>query len=234
MDKRTFLKTSGVLALGTLVGCATSTQLGQSSSTQEFQLQALGYPYSALEPFIDTQTMEIHHSKHHAAYVNNLNNALKTSPLKGKSLLEILQQLDPLEAAIRNNAGGHFNHSLFWNILKPGGTNSPKGALLESINVQFGSYQNFKTAFEDQAKKVFGSGWVWLCSQRGKLSIVSTANQDNPLMAKLVDKVSTPILGIDVWEHAYYLKYQNRRAEYIEAFFKVINWKSVEENFSKA
>ncbi len=233
MDKRTFLKTVSVLALGTLAGFREAYAQRSISKESDFELPSLGFAYAALEPHIDARTMEIHHTKHHAAYINNLNNALKGTALQGKDLHEILVSLSPTDVALRNNAGGHFNHTLFWKTLTPGGSKMPKGKLLKSINKQFDSFELFKSRFSDEAKKLFGSGWTWLVVNKGKLEIVSTPNQDNPLMAKVVANPSVPILGLDVWEHAYYLKYQNRRTEYIEAFFNLINWDVVAENFQK-
>ncbi len=236
MDKRTFLKTFGLLASGLAIGSLKSCKSAAiaTSSQTAFELPALGYDFAALEPHIDTLTMQIHHGKHHAAYVSNFNSALKGSPLEGKTLEEIMANLLPTDTALRNNGGGHYNHSLFWKIIAPGGPNLPEGKLAEAINAQFGSYEQFRAQFTDAAKKVFGSGWTWLATAKGKLAIVSTPNQDNPLMAKVVATQMHPIIGIDVWEHAYYLKYQNRRAEYIEAFFRVLNWKAASAQFAAA
>ena len=199
-----------------------------------FKLPELPYSYDALEPYIDAKTMEIHHSKHHAAYVNNLNNALSKYPeLEKYSLEEILRNLesipDDIRIIVRNNGGGHFNHSLFWEIMKKDG-GEPEGELLKAIERDFGSFSSFKEKFASTAKNHFGSGWAWLSLSRfGKLYVFSTPNQDNPFMSGLI-----PILGLDVWEHAYYLKYQNRRAEYVDNFFNVINWEKVSENYKEA
>lgn len=196
-----------------------------------FTLPQLPYPYTALEPFIDAKTMEIHHTKHHQAYTTNLNNALENSPLKGKTIEEILKNLDLEQKALRNNAGGFYNHNLFWEILSPT-KSEPSAELSQAIEQSFGSFDNFKAEFTKAAMSQFGSGWAWLCvSGDKKLSICATANQDNPLMPNGCG--NTPILGLDVWEHAYYLNYQNRRADYIEAFFNIINWAKVSELFSK-
>lgn len=200
-----------------------------------FQLPALPYPANALEPYIDTQTMEIHHGKHHAAYVNNLNAALEGHPeLQSKSIEELLRGIDSvpesIRTAVRNNGGGHANHTLYWEIMTPGGAKEPSGELAEAINAAFGSFQNFKDEFAKAGAGRFGSGWAWLVvTKDGKLAVYSTANQDSPLM-----QGDTPILGMDVWEHAYYLKYQNRRPEYIQAFLNVINWDKVAERYAAA
>jgi Fe-Mn family superoxide dismutase len=210
---------------------------GIGDATGPFQLPDLPYAYDALEPRIDVQTMTIHHDKHHAGYVNNLNNALEGHTLKDKPLAEILGLVtnNDADTAVRNNGGGHYNHSMFWNLMSPGGSITPNGNLAEAIVTQFGSVDNFTTQFSDQAGKVFGSGWAWLAvDNEKKLFITSTPNQDNPLMQNLVEKRGTPILGIDVWEHAYYLKYQNRRKEYITSFMELINWDVVGENYLTA
>ena len=198
-----------------------------------FELPQLPYSHDALEPHIDKRTMEIHHGKHHAGYTNNLNNAIKGTGLESFSIEEILSSLDMNNKAVRNNGGGFFNHSLFWNILSPSGGGSPDDNLLSAINSSFGSFENFKTAFSKAAATRFGSGWAWLCVHPGgKLEVCSTANQDNPLMEG-IGCGGYPILGLDVWEHAYYLNYQNRRPDYIAGFFNVINWSAVSKSFSK-
>ena len=192
-----------------------------------FQLPDLSYDYNALEPYIDARTMEIHHSKHHAGYTANLNKAVEGSPLEGKTVEEILAGVSSQSAAVRNNGGGFYNHNLYWSVMGPGGGGEPTGALLDAIISAFGSFGDFKTKFGTAAATRFGSGWAWLVKQAdGSLVVTSTPNQDNPLM-DLADVKGTPVLGIDVWEHAYYLKYQNRRPEYIEAFWNVINWEKV-------
>jgi Fe-Mn family superoxide dismutase len=195
-----------------------------------FTLPTLNYDYKALEPYIDAQTMEIHHTKHHAAYTNNLNAALENSDLKGKNIEEIIANASKIAPVLRNNGGGFYNHNLYFNLLTPGGATSPKGKLLETVNGSFGSYDLFKEAFTKAAVTRFGSGWAWLVQKGNLLVVSSTPNQDNPLM-DVAEVQGFPILGIDVWEHAYYLKYQNRRPEYIEAFFKVINWDEVAKRF---
>ncbi|NUQ66693.1 MAG: superoxide dismutase [Phycisphaerales bacterium] len=207
-----------------------------------FTLPTLPYPFEALEPHIDTQTMQIHHGKHHQAYVTNANNALAGTPLAEKSAEEVIKNLagvpDDKRGAVRNNAGGHVNHSLFWSIMAPagkGGGGAPTGPLGEAINAAFGSFDAFKEKFAGAGTGRFGSGWAWLVVNAGKLEICSTPNQDNPLMGKAIAGCEgTPILGLDVWEHGYYLKYQNRRADYITAWWNVVNWTKVGELFSKA
>lgn len=191
-----------------------------------FKLPALDYAYNALEPHIDARTMEIHHTKHHQGYVNNLNNAVAGTSLEGKSLEEILSNVSSASVAVRNNGGGHFNHSLFWKVLSPNGGGEPTGALKDALDSTFGSFENFKDEFSKAAATRFGSGWAWLVKTDSGLVITSTPNQDNPLM-DVADVQGTPILGLDVWEHAYYLHYQNRRPDYINAFFNVVNWEEV-------
>jgi Fe-Mn family superoxide dismutase len=198
-----------------------------------FELPSLNYSFDALEPHIDTKTMQIHHGKHHAGYTNNLNNAIKGTDLETMSIEAILVELDLNNAAIRNNGGGFFNHSLFWNVMSPSGGGIPSGDLASAINDSFGSFDEFKSAFSKAAGTRFGSGWAWLCVHPGgKLEVCSTPNQDNPLM-KGIGCGGQPILGLDVWEHAYYLNYQNRRPDYISGFFNVINWDFVSELYSK-
>jgi len=198
-----------------------------------FELPSLKYSYDALEPHIDSKTMEIHHGKHHAGYTNNLNNAIKDSDLEGKSIEEILSELNLDNNAVRNNGGGFYNHCLFWDILSPSGGGEPAGALSDAISNSFGSYDEFKALFSKAAATRFGSGWAWLCVHPGgKLEICSTANQDNPLM-KGIGCGGTPILALDVWEHAYYLNYQNRRPDYIAGFFNVVDWNSVSALFDQ-
>ena len=198
-----------------------------------FELPSLKYSYDALEPHIDSKTMEIHHGKHHAGYTNNLNNAIKDSDLEGKSIEEILSNLNLDNSAVRNNGGGFYNHCLFWAILSPSCGGEPAGALSDAISNSFGSFDEFKTLFSKAAATRFGSGWAWLCVHPGgKLEICSTANQDNPLM-KGIGCGGTPILALDVWEHAYYLNYQNRRPDYIAGFFNVVDWNSVSALFDQ-
>ena len=198
-----------------------------------FELPSLKYSYDALEPHIDSKTMEIHHGKHHAGYTNNLNNAIKDSDLEGKSIEEILSNLNLDNSAVRNNGGGFYNHCLFWDIISPSGGGEPAGALSDAISNSFGSFDEFKILFSKAAATRFGSGWAWLCVHPGgKLEICSTANQDNPLM-KGIGCGGTPILALDVWEHAYYLNYQNRRPDYIAGFFNVVDWNSVSALFDQ-
>jgi len=192
-----------------------------------FELPQLPYAYDALEPHIDAKTMEIHHSKHHAGYTSKLNAAIAGTDLEGQPIESILS--GDLTPGIRNNGGGYYNHCLFWSVISPNGGGLPSGSLSEAINSAFGSFDEFKILFSNAAATQFGSGWAWLCSKNGKLSICSTPNQDNPLMQ--LGCGGTPILGIDVWEHAYYLNYQNRRPEYIDAFFNVVDWKEVGRRF---
>jgi len=188
-----------------------------------FELPQMGYDYAALEPHIDARTMEIHYTKHPQAYVNNLNNAIAGGEWQNKSLEEILANVSKLPAAIRNNGGGHFNHTFFWKIMAPNAGGTPTGDMLDAINRYFGSFEKFKELFTSAAISRFGSGWAWLVQVGNELKITSTPNQDNPLM-DLSEVRGTPILGVDVWEHAYYLKYQNRRNEYLAAFWNVVNW----------
>ncbi|WP_374166285.1 superoxide dismutase [Arcticibacter sp. MXS-1] len=198
-----------------------------------FELPALPYASDALEPHIDKATMEIHHGKHHQAYVDNLNKALAGTDAENKSLEEILANVSSYAPAVRNNGGGHYNHSLFWSILSANGGGEPTGELAEAINEAFGSFEEFKKKFSDAGATRFGSGWAWLSKDAsGKLQVSSTPNQDNPLM-DVADVKGTPLLGMDVWEHAYYLKYQNKRADYIAAFWNVVNWDAVAERFKK-
>ncbi len=197
-----------------------------------FTLPELPYAYDALEPHIDARTMEIHHSKHHNGYTTKLNGAIEGTDLDGKSIEEILENLDMSNGAVRNNGGGFYNHRLFWTVMSPNGGGEPTGELAAAINDAFGSFEAFKTAFSNAAATQFGSGWAWLCVHPGgKLEVCGTPNQDNPLMSG-VGCAGFPIMGIDVWEHAYYLNYQNRRPDYINAFFNVINWEEVSKNYA--
>lgn len=199
-----------------------------------FELPTLPYAPDALEPHIDKTTMEIHHGKHHAGYTNKLNAAIEGTDLDGKSIEDILTGLDMSNAAVRNNGGGFYNHSLFWSVMSPDGGGEPEGEIANAINEAFGSYDAFKDEFSKAAATRFGSGWAWLCVQEGgKLEVCSTPNQDNPMMPN-VGCGGTPILGLDVWEHAYYLKYQNKRPDYIGAFFNVINWEEVTRRYNAA
>jgi Fe-Mn family superoxide dismutase len=199
-----------------------------------FELPKLPYDYSALEPTIDTQTMQLHHDKHHATYVTNLNAALEGHPFASLPVEEVISRISEVpeakRTAVRNSGGGHVNHTMFWEIMTPGGSKEPTGDLASAINAKFGSFEAFKAAFNDAGAKRFGSGWAWLVlDQSGNLNIISTANQDSPLMDGLF-----PILGNDVWEHAYYLKYQNRRPEYLGAWWNVVNWDEVAKRYARA
>lgn len=205
-----------------------------STTKTKFQLPALGYDYAALEPVIDAATMKIHHTKHHQGYVDKLNKALEGhADLQGRSLEELLRNIgkipEDIREAVRNNGGGHANHSLFWKVIAPGGENKPGGALAEAIKKHFGDLEGFQKKFKEAATGQFGSGWAWLCLAAGELKIHSTPNQDSPHM-----KGHIPLLGLDVWEHAYYLNYQNRRPDYVDAFFKIINWTEVSKRFVEA
>lgn len=197
-----------------------------------FELAPLPYAHDALEPYIDKATMEIHHGKHHAAYTNNLNNAVKGTEWENKKIEEILANVGKISPAVRNNAGGFYNHNLFWSIMKPNGGGVPQGELAEAIQNQFGSFEKFKEEFSAAATTRFGSGWAWLCvNNNNALCVCSSPNQDNPLM-DISECKATPILGIDVWEHAYYLHYQNRRPDYISAFWYVVNWEEVSKRYA--
>lgn len=198
-----------------------------------FKLPELTYSYNALEPWIDAATMEIHHSKHHNAYVTNLNKALEGNPAMEWSLEKLMAEISKFPAAVRNNGGGHFNHSLFWKIMAPNQGKGPTGELADAINSAFGTFDKFKEAFSTAGATRFGSGWAWLVKQDGKLAVGSTANQDNPLM-DVSELKGTPLLGLDVWEHAYYLKYQNKRPDYIAAWWNAVNWDEVSALYKKA
>ncbi|MBK8193927.1 MAG: superoxide dismutase [Lewinellaceae bacterium] len=254
MEKRTFLKTGfflGIAAATTsfLDACKSTATGGASDAaapvipppklrrTTPFELPKLAYETSALEPHIDKMTMEIHHDRHHQGYVNNLNDAVKNTVYADYELYDIISRIGTGDAdkKIRNNAGGHWNHTFFWETLSPGGGGAPSGQLASAIDAQFGSYDKFKEQFSTAAKSVFGSGWAWLCVGKDKgLFITTTPNQDNPLMLSVVKQNGTPIIGIDVWEHAYYLKYQNKRPDYITAFYNVVNWKEAAMRYEKA
>ena len=206
----------------------------QLSQEINYIQQPLPYSYNALEPFIDAMTMEIHHTKHAAGYTKNLNDACMAEnvDIKTKSIISLLESISKYSTKMRNNAGGHFNHELFWQLMKPAPATAPTGALADAINKSFGSLDNFKAAFSDAAKTRFGSGWAWLIvNEKGQLAICSTPNQDNPLM-DIAETKGTPILGLDVWEHAYYLKYQNKRPDYINAWWNLVNWKFVEDRYN--
>jgi len=240
MNRKHFIFSTAAIIGGSLtnifankIGLSSNLINERNITMSKFELPALSYPYDALEPYIDKATMEIHHTKHHQAYVNNLNKAIEGTDLEGKTLDEMFSMMSKLSPAIRNNGGGHWNHDLFWKIMKPGGAKNPEGKLADAINSTFGSFDEFKKKFSEAAIGRFGSGWAWLVVSDNKLLISSTPNQDNPLM-DVADVKGTPILGLDVWEHAYYLKYQNRRPEYIENWWNVVNWNVVAEYFSKA
>jgi len=236
MNRTDFLRTLAgstfaVGALGNQVFAETST--GILVETAPFKQAPLPYDFGALEPSIDKLTMEIHYGKHHAAYVKNLNDAVKGTPFETKSLEDILKTVSKAPAAIRNNGGGHWNHTFFWEVMGPKKGGEPKGAVADAIKAQFGSFEKFKEEFAKAGATRFGSGWAWLVAKGGKLSIGSTPNQDNPLM-DVSDIKGTPLLALDVWEHAYYLHYQNKRPDYIKAFWDVVNWDKVAENLKKA
>ena len=199
----------------------------------KFELPKLPYDYDALEPYIDKTTMEIHHTKHHNAYVTNLNNAIEGTEMEGKSLEDLLKKVSGLPTAVRNNGGGHYNHSLFWTVMKKGGGGLPAGPLSDAIVSTFGSFESFKEQFSKAGVTRFGSGWAWLVVAGGKLAITSTPNQDNPVM-DVAEVKGTPVLGLDVWEHAYYLKYQNKRPDYIANWWNVVNWDEVAKRFANA
>lgn len=210
------------------------TEAQGTAQAAPYTVPPLPYAFDALEPYIDAKTMEIHHDKHHGAYVKNLNAALEGQAALAKlSVEELISKIDSvpenIRTAVRNNGGGHANHSLFWKIMKKGGGGEPKGEIADAIKSTFGSFNEFKTKFNEAATKRFGSGWAWLQVKGGKLGIESTANQDNPLMSG-----AKPVMGIDVWEHAYYLKYQNRRPDYIEAWWNVVNWEQINQNYAHA
>ncbi len=234
------MKTTGLIGLAGMLGtirlrAADNEPIeAQTLRAGDFELPKLNFGFDALEPHIDKMTMEIHHGKHHAAYVKNLNDAVKGTPFATMELEEILAKVTDKYPAIRNNGGGHYNHTLFWEILSPKGGGQPGGPLADAINVAFGSFDKFKEKFNSEARSRFGSGWAWLYVGKNKqLAIMSSPNQDNPLMSKLSKQRGTPILGLDVWEHAYYLKYQNRRPDYINAFWNVVNWEEVSRRYLK-
>lgn len=244
MDKRNFLKKMGLASLGVMASrmlFADSKSDFEAGPVSEFtfpeagkfSLPKLPYAFNALEPNIDAQTMEIHYTKHHQSYVDKLNKAIEGKAAAGYSLEKICSMANETDKDIRNNAGGHFNHSMFWQSLSPNSSGKPSGALATAIDNNFGSFDTFKSKFNEAAEKRFGSGWAWLVKgANGKLYVYSTPNQDNPLMAKFGYK-GVPLLGLDVWEHAYYLKYQNKRPEYIGNFWKLVNWDYVAEQYAK-
>ncbi len=241
MKKRDFLRTAGLLGLAGLANPFRSAAANEGPieattfRSGDFELPKLGYATDALEPHIDKMTMETHHGKHHATYVRNLNDAIKNTPYATMEIEEIMAKVTDKYPAVRNNGGGHYNHTLFWQLLSPKGGGSPSGKLGDAINSKFGSFDKFKEQFANEGKNRFGSGWAWLVADKKKgLFLASSANQDNPLMAKIVKEKGTPILGLDVWEHAYYLKYQNRRPDYITAFWNVVNWTEVARRYDQA
>lgn len=232
MNKRNFLKTGLVLGAVTVLQPNELSAFGQQAN--EFKLPDLPYPVDALEPHIDKMTMEFHHGKHHAAYIKNLNEGIQGTAFEKLTLAEILAKVSDKEAKIRNNGGGHYNHSFFWTLMSPKGGGNPAGKLGVAIKSKFGSFDKFKELFSNAGKGLFGSGWVWLAFDPKKgLFVSTTPNQDNPLMSKIVKETGTPLLGLDVWEHAYYLKYQNRRADYITAFWNVINWEEANTRYAE-
>ena len=239
MKRRTFIKTVplSIPLAGATGGLAENLifQTKNQNTIMAFELPALPYAHSALEPHIDTKTMEIHHGKHHQAYVTNLNNAVAADPkAQGKTIEELVASISKYAPAIRNNGGGHWNHSFFWQIMSPTGGGEPKGEIAFAITGAFGSFENLKKEFATAGTTRFGSGWAWLCVDANKtLFVSSTPNQDNPLM-DVAEKKGTPLLALDVWEHAYYLHYQNRRPDYIAAFWSVVNWDEVNNRFKKA
>lgn len=238
MDRKKFLASLGVLSLAggikkvDAITNKINKTINRSNTMSKFELAPLPYPFDALEPHIDARTMEIHHDKHHAAYINNLNKAVEgNAELEGKSLEELFKNISKLPAAVRNNGGGHYNHAMFWNIMGPNKGGQPTGALADAINGTFGSFDKFKELFSNAGATRFGSGWAWLVLTDGKLVVSSTPNQDNPLM-DVAEVKGFPILGLDVWEHAYYLHYQNRRPDYINAWWNVVNWDEAAKRFS--
>lgn len=239
MDKRTFLKTTALASAGALflgrnpLRASSTAESTTSLALQPFSQPVLPYAYDALEPHIDAKTMEIHYSKHHAAYTKNFNEALVKNAIQDTDIKDIFKNTSKYPAAIRNQGGGYYNHQLFWDVMTPNAGGEPVGTIAAKINENFGSFTKFKEDFSKAAAGIFGSGWAWLILRDNKLEITTLPNQDNPLM-DIAPVKGKPILLIDVWEHAYYLKHQNRRAEYIEAFWNVVNWKKVEANLLQA
>ena len=235
MTRREAIKQTALLgATIATISPLASVSAQPAGATPQFKLPPLLYPFDALEPHIDARTMEIHHGKHHAAYVKNLNDAINEAPsLADRSIEEIIRNLDKVpekvRTKVRNNGGGHYNHTLFWQMMKKNGGGEPKGELARAMDKAFGNFDNFRQQFSDAGAKQFGSGWAWLVFDRGTLKVESTPNQDNPLTQERI-----PLLGVDVWEHAYYLHFQNRRADYIKAFFNVINWDFVANRYQQA
>jgi Fe-Mn family superoxide dismutase len=232
MDKRTFLKTGLLLGAGSLIAgpaiAGTKKFMAESDSDNgnEFKQDELKYAYNALEPYIDAKTMELHYSKHHAGYTRKFNAAIKENNLERKPIKEIFSNISKYLSSVRNNGGGYYNHNMFWSVMSPNGGGEPTGKLKTAIDKSFGSFENFKKEFSAAAGTVFGSGWAWLILKDGQLKITKTSNQDNPLM-DVVEEKGKPIMCIDVWEHAYYLNYQNMRSDYIQAFWNVVDWEYV-------
>ena len=239
MQRRKFIYALGAIPAVSVLGKVENhlnninNHIRSTNTMAKFELPALPYAYDALEPYIDKMTMEIHHTKHHNAYVTNLNKAIEGTENEGKTLEQMFTSISKLPAAVRNNGGGHYNHSMFWTLMKQNGGGKPSGKIADAINSAFGSFDEFKVKFSTAAATRFGSGWAWLVVLDGKLVVSSTPNQDNPLM-DVAEVKGTPVLGLDVWEHAYYLKYQNKRPDYIENWWNVVNWDKVNELFSKA
>jgi superoxide dismutase, Fe-Mn family len=241
-SRRDFLKKGGLLTLAGLGAAALNESVfsginsyknEEKPASVKFTLPALPYAYDALEPFIDKITMEIHHTKHHQAYINNLNKAIEELKIENSTLEDLCKNISKYPVAVRNNGGGHYNHSLFWTLMKPNGGGAPSGELSAAINSAFGSFDDFKTKFSSTAVTRFGSGWAWLAVNKGKLEIGSTPNQDNPIM-DISDIKGNPILCLDIWEHAYYLKYQNKRTDYISAWWNLVNWEESSRLFVAA
>jgi Fe-Mn family superoxide dismutase len=234
-NRREFIRTAGLATIGAIALSKTSNVFGAPlfSDATGFTLPALPYAFGALEPHIDALTMEIHHDRHHKTYVDNLNKAVTENKITETSLEVLFSKVSTLPTAIRNSGGGHYNHSMFWEMMKPNGGGVPTGAIADAINTSFTNFETFKTKFSDASKARFGSGWTWLVAKGGKLEIGSTPNQDNPLM-DLSELKGTPVLCLDVWEHAYYLHYQNKRADYITAWFNVVNWDAVNKRLAMA
>jgi len=237
MDKRTFLKTGavglgGLFTFSSLYAGKIVRKILKQDPVREFKLPELPYAYDALEPYIDTETMKLHHTKHHAGYTAKFNAAVKEAGITGKNAKEILSEVSLYSDAVKNNGGGYFNHKLFWRVLSPDGGGEPDGELLNAIKTDFGSFEKFKDEFSQAAKTLFGSGWAWLILSEGRLKVTATRNQDSPVM-DIAEVKGTPLLLIDVWEHAYYLKYQNRRAEYVDAFWNIVNWEFISKKYSR-
>jgi superoxide dismutase, Fe-Mn family len=234
LPRRTFIKAAGLTVAGTVLLGKTDVLFGQDPvPPPPFTLPALPYAFNALEPHIDAQTMEIHHDKHHKAYVDNLNKAITDNKIEERSLEKLMASVSKYPMAVRNHGGGHFNHSFFWKLMKPNGGGVPTGTLWDAMESVYGTFENFQTKFNEVAMSRFGSGWAWLIVQGGKLVIGSTANQDNPLM-DISELKGKPVLALDIWEHAYYLKYQNKRKDYVTAWWNTINWEQAEQNFRNA